>query len=131
ALLSEQAALGVRLAQRARGQCDERRGAAWPALVDVTRDRLAARAGLADQQHRRGVRGELLQLGAQLLHPPALADRHRERGAENLAGLAVAAPRIERALHGAQQFRERQRLLDEVEGAEPRRLDGSLDRAVP
>ena len=108
----------------------ERRGGARAALVQVARERLAARAGLADQQHRRGVGGDLLQLGAQLLHDPALADRHQQRRAEQLARLAVAPAGIERALHRAQQLRERQRLLDEIEGAEARRLDRGLDRAV-
>ena len=51
-------------------------------------------------------------------------------GAEELAGLAVPAAGIERALDRAQQLGERQRLLDEVEGAEARRLDRGLDRAV-
>ena len=54
-----------------------------------------------------------------------------QRRAEQLARLAVAPAGIERALHGAQQLRERQRLLDEIEGAEARRLDRGLDRAVP
>ena len=60
----------------------------------------------------------------------ALAHRHHERRHQELAGLAAALAGIERALDGAQQLRERQRLLDEVERAEPRRLDRGLDGAV-
>ncbi len=48
--------------------------------MQVARIGLAARAGLADQQHRRGAGGGLLHLFAQRLREPALADRHRERG---------------------------------------------------
>jgi hypothetical protein len=42
----------------------------------------------------------------------------------------MPAARIERALHGAQQFGQRERLLDEVERAEPRRFHGGLDCSV-
>src|SRR5262249_55421489 len=38
---------------------------------------------------------------------------------------------IERPLHRTQQLCERQRLLDEIEGAEPGGLDGGFHRAVP
>ena len=60
----------------------------------------------------------------------ALADRHHERRHDELAGLALALAGIERALDGAQQLRERERLLDEVERAETRGFHRRLDRAV-
>ena len=129
-LAPEQACLRVRLAQAARHQGHERCAGARALLVQVAREGFAPGAGLADQQHRRGIARDLLQLGAQLLHDAALADRDGERCAEELAGLAVAAAGIERALHGAQQLGQRQRLLHEIEGAQARRLDRGLDRAV-
>ncbi len=46
-------------------------------------------------------------------------------------GQALAPPGIERPLDRAQKLRERQRLLDEIECAQARRLDRRLDRAVP
>ena len=105
-LAPEQARLRIRIAQAARHQRHERRARARTVLVQVAREGLAARARLADQQHRGGVGGDLLQLGAQLLHEPALADRDRQGCAEELARLAVPAAGIERALHGAQELRK-------------------------
>ena len=130
-LAAEQAALRIRLAQCARDQRDERLGRVRAVLVHVARKGFASRARLADEQQRRGVGRYLLQLGAQLLHQAALADRRGECSAEQFPRLAVAPAGIERALHGAQQLGERQRLLDEVEGPEARGLDRRLDGAVP
>ena len=73
---------------------------------------------------------DLLNLLAQLLHQPALADRRDQRRDQRALRLAAALAGLERALGRAQQLGDRQRLLDEVEGAEPRRLDRGLDRAV-
>ena len=98
--------------------------------MNVARERFATRARLADDQHRRLVRGDLLGLLAQRVHRAALADRRDQRRHERAAGLPAIAPGIERALDRAQELGERQRLLDEIERAEPRRFDRGLDRAV-
>src|SRR6185437_10210006 len=127
---AEQPALGIRFAQAAGDESQKRPPGPGTALVQVTRERLAAGPGLAGQQHGGGVAGDLLQLGAQLLHDLAFAHRHHERRHEELAGLAPAFARIQRALDGAQQLGERQRLLDEIERPEPRRLDSGLDGSV-
>ena len=49
---AEQHLLGAIAAQRARDQRDERPRGARARIVDEAREGLAARAGLADQQHR-------------------------------------------------------------------------------
>ena len=48
-------------------------------IVDETRERFTAGAGLADQQHGRIVRRDLREIGAQLLHDAAAAHRHARR----------------------------------------------------
>ena len=73
---------------------------------------------------------DLLHLLAQLLHEAALADRRDQRRDQRAVRLAPALAGLERALRGPQQLRDRERLLHEVEGAEPGRLDRRLDRAV-
>ena len=98
--------------------------------MNVARERFAPRARLADDQHRRLVRSDLLNLLAQRVHRAALADRRDQRRHERAARLAAVATGIERALDRAQELGERQRLLDEIERAEPRRFDRGLDRAV-
>src|SRR6185369_13959123 len=49
---------------------------------------------------------------------------------QRAARLTAIATGVQRALDGAQQLGERQRLLDEIEGTEPRRFDGGLDRTM-
>jgi hypothetical protein len=46
------------------------------------------------------------------------------------AARAASPTRVERALDGPQQLGQRERLLDEIKGAEPGRFDCGLDRAV-
>src|SRR6202042_1668493 len=99
-------------------------------LMQIARARLAPGARLAHEQHGGGMGRNLLQLSAQLLHEAALADGDDERRRQELPGLAPTLAGIERALHRAQQLRERQRLLDVVKGPEARRLDRRLHRAV-
>ncbi len=127
---AEEPALRFRLAQAAGDEGDEGRAGTRPTLVQIARERFATGAGLADEQYRGGVTGDLLQLGAQLLHQLALARRHRQRRHQQLARLAAAPAGIERTLHRAQQLRERERLFHEIERAEARRLDGGLNRTV-
>src|SRR5262249_39614014 len=74
--LPKQTALRIRVAQAAGDQIEKRPTGARTPLVQVTSKGLAPRARLADQQDRGGIRGNLLQLGAQLLHQLALADGH-------------------------------------------------------
>jgi hypothetical protein len=98
--------------------------------VHVAGEGFASRAGLADQHHRGVVPRDLLHLLAQPLHQPALADRRNQRRNQRALRLATAFAGLERALGGTQELRDRERLLDEVEGAEARRLDRGLDCAV-
>ncbi len=99
--------------------------------MQVARECLAPRARLADQQHRRFVGSNLLHLFAQLVHQAALADRRDQRRNQGALCLPAPAPRLERMFDGAQQLGDRQRLLDEIERAEARRLDRGLDCPVP
>ena len=99
--------------------------------MHVAGEGLASGAGLADQHHRGVVARDLLHLLAQLLHQAALADRRDQRRDQRALRLAPALARLQRALRGAQELGDRQRLLDEIEGAEAGRLDRGLDRAVP
>src|SRR5262249_18162994 len=121
-LAAEQARLGVGVAQARGDERHERRGRARAVLVQGAPEGFAARARLADQHHRGRIARHLLRLRAQLLHELALAYGHRQRRAEQPPGLTVTPAGIERALDRAQQLREGQRLLDEVEGPEARRL---------
>ncbi len=98
--------------------------------MQVAGERLTTRTGLANQQHRGAVRGQLLQVGAQLLNDAALAGRNLDLGGRQARGLALALARLQRPLHRAQQFGNRQRLFDEIEGAEASRLNRRLDRAM-
>ena len=103
-----------------------------PGLVDEARQLLAIGAGLAEQQQRRAVGGQPRQLAAQLRDRAAAADRAPRPDAPALTNLPLGRRErgIERALDGAQQLGQRQRLLDEIIGAEARGLDRGLDRAV-
>jgi hypothetical protein len=98
--------------------------------MQVAGEGLAAGADLADQQHRRVVRGNLLHLLAQLLHRAALADRGHQRRDQDALRLPLAPRRLEGLLDGAQQLGQRERLLHEIEGPEARRLHGGLHRAM-
>ena len=121
---------GAFVADSRRDQLHERSCRARAERMNVAREGFAPRARLADDQHRRLVRGDLLGLLAQRVHRAALADRRDQRRHQRASRLAAIASGIERALDGAQELGERQRLLDEVERAEPRRFDRGLDRAV-
>ena len=118
------------IAHARRDQLHERPRRARAERMNVARERFASGAGLADDEHRRLMRSDLLDLLAQRVHRAALADRRDQRRHQRAAGLPLVTTGIERALDRAQQLGERQRLLDEIECAEPRRFDRGLDRAV-
>ena len=96
----------------------------------VACQRRAPRAGLAEQQQRRLVLRHLRQLIAKLLHDAALADRHEQGRDERSRDCTRLAPGDQRTLDDAQQLGERERLFDEVVGAQARGFDRGLDRAV-
>jgi hypothetical protein len=85
---------------------------------------------LAEQQHRRCAGCGVLNLLTQRLRDLALADRYGKRRPLGAGGKPLAAPGIEGPLDRAQQLGQRQRLLDEIESAQARSLDGGLDRTV-
>ena len=72
----------------------------------------------------------MLNLLAQVLRDFALADRNGEARSLRALGQALAAPGVECALDRPQQLRQRERLLDEIESAEPRRFDRGFDRPM-
>ena len=98
--------------------------------MQIARIGLAPGSQFTQQQHRRGAGRGMLHLLAQRLRGLALADRDRERRALPARRQPLAPPGVERPLHRAQQLGQGQRLLDEIESAEARGLDGGLDRAV-
>ena len=87
-------------------------------------------AGFRNQQEWCRIGGQAQQLGAQLLRHAAAAVERRELARGGVTTELACPPRVERTLDGWQQFGERQGLLDEIEGTEPRGLDRGLDRAV-
>ncbi len=105
-LPTKQPVLGIGFPQAAGNQCYEGRGGPRAALVEVTREGLATGAGLAYQEHGRGISRDLLQLRAQLLHDLALADGRQQLWREHLARAAPPLAGIQRPLHRAQQLRE-------------------------
>jgi hypothetical protein len=89
---------------------------------EQAREKLRPHAALAAQRERRGrlrqLRQPLLRLGKR-----GRASERRERERRRGRGLRAA----QRALHGREQSLQRDRLLEEVERADPGRLDGGLD----
>ncbi len=77
---------------------DERPVRARAERVDVAGEGLAARARLADDQHRRLVRRELLHLLAQLAHQPAAPDGREQRREQRCARPACGGPPSSSAL---------------------------------
>ena len=71
---------------------------ARPLAVQVTRERLSARAMLTDQQHRVHARGSTGEIGTRLLHRPALAGRRRHHHRHLTARHEALAPAFERAV---------------------------------
>jgi hypothetical protein len=122
---------GVIRAARA-DERDERLAGARLVRMQEARERLAPRAGLADQQHRGHRAGDLLDLAraAACMCCSCRPARPRPAPSSLHRGARLLAAGLERALDGAQQLGERQRLLDEIEGAEARGLDRRLDGAV-
>ncbi len=86
---------------------------------------------LAADQYRSFVPGELLHALAQTLHQLAASHGCSQRRQQFTGRLRLLARRIECPFDGAQQFCERQRLLDEIERAEPCCLHRRIDGAVP
>ena len=131
--VAEQLALDQLLGNRGAVDLDERPGAPTAQRVDAARDELLAGAVLAVDQHAAVGRRRHRDLLAQLRHHVALAD-HRQPAIDVRAQRAVL--RLEPALpHGVaddqDRLLERERLLDEVEGAHLDRAHGRLDVAVP
>ncbi len=127
---AEQHEVGIGGTQRAADHRHEGLAGARTGIVHEARERLAAGAGFAHEQHGCRRAGDLLQIGPQLLDQAALADRRDGCRSEQLASGAALAAGFERTLDGAQQLGERQRLFDEIEGAEPGRLDRRVDGAM-
>ena len=100
--------------------------------MHVARERFLAGAGLALDQHGRIGGRDAFELRLQRLHRLAVADRLGRRGqlAAQAVVLLAQAAGLERAREREQQLRARNGFLDEVVGAEPRRLDRRLDGAV-
>ena len=122
-------AVGVRY-RRGRQDFQRLMGAAAQTM-HVAREGAPAGTRLAADQYRAVMLGKLLHALTKALHQRTAPDR-RQRGRQPLAGCpGLFAGRLQRRLDGAQQLGQRQRLLDEVERAEARRLDGRVDRAVP
>ena len=100
--------------------------------MDLTRNELLAGAVLArDEDARVGARGHP-QLILELEHALALADEQfvlLEPGRQCVE-LPDELALLERVLHGEHDARQRQRLLEEVVGAEPDRLDRAVDVGV-
>ena len=106
---------------RAVGEHDKRRSR----RLQRARRNVVARAGLAEDQHR-PARGDQRLRAPFPSRGSARWCRARERNAPRLlrcGGLECARDR-------RQQLRQPDRLLEEIERADPRRLDGGLDRAV-
>ena len=118
--------LGLDQVARDGGAVDRDEGPAGaPArAVDRGRGQLLARAALAGDQHARLGRRHPLDQRADLLHRRALA--HQRRPAAQLrvqrAVLGPGAVELQRGSHGDQHRLRRQRLLQELEGAQ---LDGA------
>ena len=120
---------------RDRGAVDlhERAGRERALAMDVRRQQLLARARLAGQQHadirsrhlRRLLDG-VLERRARPDHPRRVADQL----AESLV-LALQLGPLERVLDDEQHAVARERLLQEIERAVPRRLHRIADRGVP
>src|SRR5205823_11186305 len=111
---------------------DEGALAAGGLHVDGARHQLLAAAVLAVDQHAAGGRRGGRDLLAEHPDRGALADDLGpllEARAERRV-LALEPGVLEGAADRDQDLLERQRLLDEVVGAQTRRLDGRLDRAV-
>ncbi len=97
--------------------------------MQVTGVGLAPGPQFSQKQHRRRTRRRLLYLFAQRLGHLALADGNGDRRPLSARGQAPA-PRIEGPFHRPQQFGQRQRFFDEIEGPQARGLHGGLHRAV-
>ena len=130
--VAEQLALDQLFGDRGAVDLDERPAAAAAEGVDAARDQLLAGAVLAVDQHaavgRRGHRDLL----AQLAHGVALADHHQPPidGGPQRAVLGLELALAQRVAHDEHGLLERQRLLDEVEGAHLDGAHGGLDVAV-
>jgi hypothetical protein len=102
-------------------------------LVDGAGHELLARPVLAQDENRHVGGSGLLHEGAQGAHGSALPDEGDLVQPEppELPVLALEARRPERVAQGQEQAIQAHRLLDEVEGAEPRRLHRVLERRLP
>jgi hypothetical protein len=91
-----------------------------------TRRDIVTGARLTDDEDRFACARERLKRALRLVHHCAHAE-HRERDPARLFGCS----RLERARYRREQLGESDRLLEEIESADARRLDGGLDRAMP
>ena len=101
--------------------------------MEVPGDQLLSGAVFARDEHAGLARSDALDRLPQRLDRRRVAE-DRVAADEGLAQRFVRAPQAV-ALHGVPERHEEplasERLLDEIEGPLPRRLDGGLDRAVP
>ena len=95
------------------------------ARVQEARAELDAAAGLGDEQHRRAQVGDALEPLLQLRDERRAAER-----GERQARLRLLAAVLQRAPDGREQLLQRDRLLEEIVGADARRLHRGVDRAV-
>ena len=127
--VAKQLALRVLVVQIAAHDGDERAARLRALAREEAREQLASAAGLTREQRVRVVLRDARDLLAQRTHRLTLAGRHGVlRG--DAAPLLLVAAHGERSFHRAQQLRERNGLLDEIDGAEARGLDGRVDGAV-
>ena len=130
--VAEQLALDQLLGNRRAVHLDERRRAAAAQPVDVARHQLLAGAVLTDDEHPPVGRRRHRDLLAQLRHRVALADHLVLRvhlGAQRQV-LGFEMPLPQRVADHEHRLLERERLLDEVEGAHLDRAHRRLDVAV-
>ncbi len=130
---AEQFQAGVLAGDGTDAHVHERAGATRAVGVQETGIDFLAGAGLTEDQHRRVMLGDFEHLGSQALDHLAAPDRFGDHPL--LAAQILIFPRqpvrLQRPLHGQQQLGHGQRFLDEIVGAQPGRLHGGFDRAVP
>jgi hypothetical protein len=131
-LVAEELRLDQLLGDRRTVHVDERLVGPAAACVDLARHQLLARPVLARDEYpavrRRSQLDLLLEIPDGLCVPEDLMG---PEGVCSQASVLAFEPRLlECVLHGEEQLVDRERLLDEVEGAELRRPYGGLDGAV-
>ena len=101
-------------------------------LVQIARNDFLAAARFAGDEHGGLVLRDPRGVVTKLLNRSTRSERIVERrdASSEADVLALEIRRLERTLHRDEQLRYRQRLLDEIVGAEARRLDSGFHRSV-